>query len=61
MSMYGSAALFNNFLPLPSLHRDYTQMNALADKYGEQLVILAFPCNQVTLALLGGRFPGCLA
>ena len=29
------------------LFRDYTQMNALADKFGEKLVILAFPCNQV--------------
>ena len=31
------------------LSRDYLQMNALADKFGEKLVILGFPCNQVQM------------
>lgn len=26
--------------------RDFTAMNALAEKYGDKLNILAFPCNQ---------------
>ena len=26
--------------------RDFTQMNALSEKYGEKLVILSFPTNQ---------------
>jgi hypothetical protein len=26
--------------------RDFTQLNTLAEKYGDKLVILGFPCNQ---------------
>jgi len=48
MDMFkGKTVLIQNVASLwGTTSRDYLQMNALADKFGEQLVILAFPCNQ---------------
>ena len=43
----GSVVLMVNFASLwGTTVRDCTQMNQLAEQYGESLVILAFPCNQ---------------
>lgn len=48
MGMFkGKAVLIQNVASMwGTTTRDYTQMNALADKFGLKLVILAFPCNQ---------------
>ena len=43
----GKVVLINNVATMwGTTVRDFIQLNTLAEKYGEDLIILGFPCNQ---------------